>query len=386
MIISRYLLKEVCTTIVAVTFVLVLIFLSRQLIRYMHYIALGKIAANVLLQLIGFEIPYLLVLLLPLGFYLGILLTYGRLYANNEMSVFHACGFSRAHLLFLTTLLATLGSSLVFVLALWVNPYISFLRAQIYSHTLSYEHIIQTLLPGRFQVSPDGKRVIYAERFSEDGKRAENVFIAEEKALSNSMRQNSSGTNFFNGKEKFSSVEERTQSPWVVVMASQGYAEELKDEHQRFLVAEDGYRYEGVPGKNDYKIIQFGKYSVLLPELLSSGHLSEEAISSKELWSEYHHHPDKAAELQWRISLPVSVFLLSWLAIPFSWVKPRQGKYVFILPAILIYIMYANLLFVARHWMEQKWLPISVGLWSVHGLLLLGLLLFFIFKRTLTRS
>ena len=70
MIISRYLLKEVCITLLVVTFVLLLVFLSQELVRYLNYIAAGKLAVNMLLRLLGFEIPYLLALLLPLVLHL----------------------------------------------------------------------------------------------------------------------------------------------------------------------------------------------------------------------------------------------------------------------------------------------------------------------------
>ena len=92
MIISRYLMKEIFSALLAVTLVLLLIFLSNQLVRYLSYAASGKIAANIVLQLLGFEIPYLLALLLPLGLYLGIILAYGRLYVDSEMPVLNACG------------------------------------------------------------------------------------------------------------------------------------------------------------------------------------------------------------------------------------------------------------------------------------------------------
>ena len=87
MIISRYLIKEIFNALFSVSFVMLLIFLSNQLIRYLKYAANGKIAASAVMQLMGLEIPYLLVLLLPLGLFLGILLAFARLYAENDMRV-----------------------------------------------------------------------------------------------------------------------------------------------------------------------------------------------------------------------------------------------------------------------------------------------------------
>src|SRR5271156_3760735 len=99
MIINRYLNKEILSTLFAVTLILMLVFLSQQTVRYLSYAASGKIASNILLPLLSFEIPYLLVLLLPLGLYIGMFLVFSRLYADSEMFVLNASGLGSSRLL-----------------------------------------------------------------------------------------------------------------------------------------------------------------------------------------------------------------------------------------------------------------------------------------------
>jgi len=77
-------------------------------------------------------------------------------------------------------------------------------------------------------------------------------------------------------------------------------------------------------------------------------------------------NPRKAAELQWRISIPISAFILAMIAALISGIKPRQSRYFMLLPASILYIIYVNLLFSARHWLEQGDLPIYIGMWWVH--------------------
>src|SRR4051812_29662838 len=115
MIISRYLIKEVFYALLAVTLVLLLVFLSNQLVRYLGYAASGKVAANVLLQILGFEASFLLALLLPLGLYLGIISTYGRLYADNELRIMQASGFSTQKLAQITGIFAVAVMAIVMV-------------------------------------------------------------------------------------------------------------------------------------------------------------------------------------------------------------------------------------------------------------------------------
>lgn len=344
MIISRYLIKEVFLALFGVAFVMLLIFLSNQLIRYLKYAANGKIAANVVLQLMGLEIPYLLVLLLPLGLFLGIIFAYGRLYADNELRVMQSCGLSTQRLMAITGFCGALVAIVVMGLALWVNPYLAMEKHRLLKKNISTENILDLLIPGRFQVSSDDARVVYVESIDRDRQGASNIFIAEQ-------------------KKDVLSTEVNT---WSVLSASRGYQETDPKTHDRFVVAAQGYRYEGTPGEREYKIIQFDKYAIRLPEQPNrSMHQVEEGMPSKVLWDKYD-DPKNAAELQWRLSMPISAFLLAMLAIPFSFLKPRQSRYAQIFPAILIYIIYLNLLFVTRDWIENNELSPWLGMWLVH--------------------
>lgn len=361
MIIKRYISREVAYTLLAVTLVLTMLFLSQQIVRYLNYVVIGKIATNVLVQLISFEVPYLLAILLPLGLYLGILLAYGRMYSENEMSILQMCGFGNKQLRRLTLFIAAFVAAIVLVLMLWVNPMVSAKRQNLMASDEATLHLIQTLIPGRFQASPDGRHVMYVEKLSRDHSRAENVFLAQAKKNPD---------------------DEDAQSSWMLVLADQGYQVKDKESSDQFFVTTDGYRYEGTPGQNDYKIIQFKKYAVRIPQNdVQATHLENETLSTLQLWQDYA-NPKRAAEFQWRFSLAISVLLLALLAVPLSKVKPRQGRYLMLLPAILIYIVYINLLFISRHWVEQGVVPISMGMWWVHGaLLLLVMIVMFVSSR-----
>jgi lipopolysaccharide export system permease protein len=341
LIISRYLTKEVMASLLGVTVVLLLIFLSNQLVRYLSYAASGKIAANLVMQLMGFEIPYLLALLLPLGLYLGIILAYGRLYADSEMAVLNACGFGPRKLLSITGTLAIIIAAIVMVLMLWVNPIIAEKR----NKGIAQHNMLDTLQPGRFQVINGGRWVVYVEEISRNRQRASNIFIAEEQPHDDN-------------------------DAWVVVSAAQGYQAKNVIDNGNFIVAADGFRYDGTPGLNAYKIMQFKKYGVRLPEAnFDTVREEQETLPTAKLWQNYN-NPDAAAELQWRLAIPVTVLVLALLAVPLSQVRPRQGRYSHLVPAILLYIIYVNLLFVARNWIEQKMVPSMLAMWLVHSVLL----------------
>lgn len=361
MIINRYLTREVLTNLFAVTFVLLLAFICQQAVRYLNYVAVGKIPTNVLLKLISFEIPYLLALLLPLGLYLAILLTFSRLQADNEMAILQLCGFGKRQLMRLTINIALSIAGAVIFLMLWVNPLISAKRQQIMSSDEATLHLIQTLIPGRFQASPDGKQVMYVEKLSRDHQRAKNVFLAQEKKDQSASPQNA----------------------WMIVHAAEGYQQKGETADDQFFVTTHGYRYEGTPGQNNFQIIQFGKYVVRIPQSTThTTHDESETLLTNKLWQEYN-DPKRAAELQWRFSIGILTFLLAILGVPLSSIKPRQGRYIILLPAILVYIVYVQLLFIARFWVEAGTMPASIGMWWVHGIIFLLFLLIVFLKSPL---
>lgn len=359
MIVVRYLSREILQTLFGIMMVLLLAFLSQQTVRYLNYVAIGKIPTKLLITLISFEIPYLSAILLPLGLYLGVILSFTRMYADYELSILHMSGFSKMSLMKVTLFISCLISSLVLILMLWVNPSLSGKRQQLMESTEVTRHLIETVIPGRFQASPDGRHVIYVEKISRDHQRAKQVFIAQENKQSETGQKN-----------------------WMLVFAKMGY--QVKDPKSlgQLFVTTDGYRYEGTPGQNDYTLTKYKKYVLRLPQHnLQTTHPESEMLDTKTLWDAYQ-NPKHAAEFQWRFSIALSALLLGLLAVPISQVKPRQNRYIILLPAILIYIVYINVLFTARHWVEQGLVPISIGMWWVHVLMLLLIMfVFFISKR-----
>jgi lipopolysaccharide export system permease protein len=175
-----------------------------------------------------------------------------------------------------------------------------------------------------------------------------------------------------------------TQTMWMLVLAKEGYQSKDKQSSDQFFVTTDGYRYEGTPGQSNYKIIQFKKYAVRILQMgAHNSHLENETLSTTQLWHDYG-NPKRAAELQWRLSISLSAVLLAVLAVLFCNARPRRGRYLMMLPAVVVYIIYVNMLFMARHWLEQGILPISLGMWWVHGVMLLFIVIVAIFRTILT--
>jgi lipopolysaccharide export system permease protein len=353
MIIFRYLTREIFAALSAITAILLLIFLSNQFVRYLNQAAAGKFAGTLLLQLMAIEIPHLLAVLLPLGLFLGILLAYGRLYADNEMTVLSACGFSRLQLIGYTLPTAFFIAIIVGILSLWLNPKLLADRDQMLMRSGTALEL-QTTLPGRFQQANNGNQVFYAQSLSADHLHMQNLFFAE-------LNKNSTNPAI---------------PIWTIVTAQSGYQLVDHKTGDQFFVATEGRHYKGIPGDKDFQVMRFGSYTLRLANQTADLSDQQETFPTKALLastSDITKKEELIAELEWRISMPLSAVFLTLLAIPLSRVEPRRGRYAQLLPAILIYATYTNLLLVARNWIMHGTIPLVLGLWWIHVLLLVGI-------------
>ncbi|MFW0089469.1 MAG: LptF/LptG family permease, partial [Coxiella endosymbiont of Haemaphysalis japonica] len=131
-------------------------------------------------------------------------------------------------------------------------------------------------------------------------------------------------------------------------------------------------------GDLKFDVIKFSQYGIRLdsPKMSISGKV--QAMSTTKLWKLSKTDSKAAAELQWRLAIPISVWIFALLVVPLSEASPRKGKFAQMLPAILIYIVYANLMFLGRVWIEKGMVSSTVGLEWINGfLLLLACALFF---------
>lgn len=341
MIIFRYLAKEVFTTLIALTAILMLIFLSNQLVQYLNRAASGSIPGMIIMKLMMLELPNLMSLLLPLGFYIAILLAYGRLYAESEMTVLRASGYGPDQLLKHTLLLALPVTVLVAAVMIWISPYIAVERAKLL-RSVGIQTLIQTIMPGRFQAMDADRQVFYVQSMSRDHRKAEQVFLARVTRRDEKM-------------------------VWDILWANKAFAQRDPKTNEDYLVLQDGKEYQGVPGQADYQIAEFSEYKARLPQPEILG-MNEDirTFKTKKLWPLLNPDSKKAAELQWRFSIPIMVLTLTLIAVPLSRVNPRSGKYAKLLPAILIYILYANFLFVARDSVSSGSTPVWLGMWWLH--------------------
>lgn len=351
MLIFRYIARDLLSSTFAVCLVLLMVIVSGRFVKYLAQAATGELDAGILLAVIGYRLPGFLELILPLAFFLGVLLSYGRFYVQSEMTVLSACGMSPRLLVAYTMIPAAFITLLVGWLSLDVGP-TGLRKAEALLTAQKERGELDGMAATHFYSLQGGKSVTYAEEVDQDG-RMKDVFLAENNPDAEEGRQ------------------------LVLVVAEKGHQRHADPGQPGYLVLESGYRIQGVPGQADYQITYFEEYGQRLSKPKKKRRRTKaDTLPTSELWSS-DQSAHKAA-LQWRFSVPILVLVVTLIAIPLSKTNPRQGRFARMLPAVLLYIIYLVMLNAARGALEDG-KPNSVfGLWGVHllflaiALLLLG--------------
>lgn len=346
-LINKYLIKEIITSLLGVATVLLLILISGQLVSLYTQAASGTMPVDTILIILGLKSLSNMTIVLPLAFYLAVLLAFSRLYRDNEMAVLAACGISQFRLLRPVLRITLFFALAIGGLTLYISPWSQDKSRHLIQQSESKTDI-RAIGAGRFRETPGGEGVIYIEETKEGSDQLQNVFIQQSKDKSSSIISSSSG---------YQTTDEKTGI--------------------RFLVLENGYRYDGQPGEGEYVVTRFRQHGIRLTdqELLSANRRHKE-LSTPELWKSWKNYD--VAEFQWRISTILLCIILAILALPLSKTSARQGRYTKVGLALLIYIIYTNLLNASRVWIERGEIPYAIGLWWVHLIMFLVAIAFYI--------
>ncbi|HNI36663.1 MAG TPA: LPS export ABC transporter permease LptF [Pseudomonadales bacterium] len=351
-ILARYFAREILQTTFAVTLILLLIFLSGKFAKYLADAASGKISAEIIAYLLLYRAPSILQRILPLGLFLGILLVFGRMYVENEITAMHTAGIGVVKLLLLTSLAVVPVAVITGWLALYVSPE-GFQRAEQLLNGEKKRSDLDLVEPGKFLDLRTWRGVLYTGNISDDRKMMEDVFA----------------------------VEQHNDGAWTIFRSSYGsqYYDELLD--ARYTTLNDGVRYTLRPGEIGGERLRF---SALKQHMKPSNveydvrRLKEDTLPLPYLFKEID-SPSLSipnwrlaliATIQWRFSLVLLVLLVTVLAVAMSRTTPRQGRYVKLLPAMLLYFAYMTALDILRRKMSEGDINIAPGMLTVHVLFL----------------
>jgi len=339
-ILDRYIFREIATTWLGVTMVLLLILMTNQFARVLGDVAKGRLPKNAAFDVIGLSAVQYLTILIPIGLFLAIMLALGRLYRDSELPAMMACrvGLSGIYRP-LTWLMAPLVLCVAWVSIIggpWALTSVERIGAE-----ARREADLSSIEPGQFTVLGPDHAVVYGRSVTPEGF-LEHVFM---------QRQVEDGV-----------IE--------VVISERGEMVESEDPDVRLLVLHDGRRYEGEPGTTEFRVIEFAEHGVpyKLPSLLTADP-KPRAMAFVDLVGS--RDPEHIAEFQWRLGVPLSTIILAILAVPLSRSQPRAGRYGRLAIGLLVFIIYLNMMSAAKAWVEQSAISPALGIWWVHAAVLL---------------
>ena len=159
MIIFRYLFIETVKSQIAVLFILSLIFVSQQFVALLSKVMTGALPANLVIEMLMYSMPALGTLILPVSLFIGILFAHGRLYAESEMIILTACGYSPNRILISSLLLSSLTIVIVGFNAFVYAPISEEGKVQL-RETVDADVGLATLKQGRFESLDGGRAVV----------------------------------------------------------------------------------------------------------------------------------------------------------------------------------------------------------------------------------
>lgn len=348
MIFRRALIREFANVSVAVFLALIAISVTVQLVRLLGRAAGGAIPSDAVVAFLGFFTLYALPLLLSITLFVAVLMTLVRSYRDSEMVIWLGSGQSLTAWLKPVCIYALPVVGIIALLALVVSPWAADKGLQ-YAAQIEERDDVSRVTPGVFGESKNRQRVFFVESVENDENAVRNVFI--------------------------SSVQQGRQG----LMISRSGRLTTAQNGDRFIVLEDGRRYEGEPGTAGYRVTEFERYALRVQrKARETPEVTARNASTAELVNVF--SDAFRGELMWRIGIPVSALLLVLSAIPLSFVNARAPRFVNLIFALLIWISYWNLMILVKARIAQDRLDFWVGVWVVHGFVFVLLLMMFVHR------
>jgi len=355
--IARYIRRNLITLFLAIIFIIGLVLFGNQFVLMVQESVERGVPLQELMPLVSFNMIRDLSLVLSLSLFLAIIITISQLYKNSEAIVMNSLGLSDKHFIAFIQPIVILTFALIFFLTIYAVPSTNQQKNIMEEETKNASEF-SFITEGEFEIFKKGDIVFYA---------------SESKSLDTIGEQNMEEIFIYaidNGKP-------------VIVLASEATKYIDSESNSTYLKLKDGIRYMGMPGNENINILNFDLYNL---EIIS-GELKKsiaiytkiEGKSTLELIKEGGRYAN--AELQWRVSQPITVLILSVIGVFLGKATPRGGKGVNLLIGVIVFMLYYNGLLVAKSSIELGQINSLIGLWGVHLLMLILILLLYQFRR-----
>ena len=355
-LISKYLIRNLIIFFSGITFIIALIVFGNQFVLTVQESVQHGIPIQELMPLVGLNMLRDIPIILTLSLFLSIIISISQLYKNSEAVVMNSIGIGDKSFISSIQPIIVFSFIIVFILSIFAVPWAKQQKNIAEDKTLNASEF-SFITEGKFETFKNGDIVFYASE-------SKNIDAANEQNM-----------------EEIFIYAIDNENP-IIVLASEATKYEDNISKSIYLRLKDGVRYQGLPGSNNINILDFELYDL---EIVSGdiqktiSDFSEiEEKSTFELIKEG--GPLANAEVQWRFSQPISILILSILGVYLGKSSPRTGKGINILIGLVFFMLYNNGLLIAKTSIENNELNPFIGLWSIHILLAIFLIIFSQFR------
>ena len=352
MILRRYMTQQVAANTAIVLLFLMALMLGGRLIRYFGIAAEGRLDVGLLFAIIGYNIPTFLELILPLSFFIALMLVLGRMYVDQEMSVLFASGISRGRLTRLMIPLITGLFVFQMGISLWAKPW-GLSNSEHIWQTQSLGSLLDLVRPKTFISS--GNYHLYVDEFDKEKRELKNLYVVQQQT------------------DKSGKIAKND----VIITATRAYQVPSKDTDSSMqLDLFQGRRYELGANQANYNQASFEKYRITL-EKPASEKITETNVETQTTAKLLAHtqKPKVKAELGYRFTMPWLIIIAAMLATPLAQVRPRQGRWLRLLPSVLIFASCAISIISLRTAIGKERISEYAYIWLIVGFIAFALLL-----------
>ena len=355
-IISRYLLSNLVVFFFAITFIIGLIIFGNQFVLTIQESVKYGVPVNELMPLIGFNMLRDTPVILTLSLFLSIIITISQLYKNSEAIVMNSFGLGDRNFISLIRPVVFLTFIIIFYLTIFAVPWAKQQKSFTEDETVNASEF-SFITEGKFESFKNGEIIFYA---------------SESKIVDNFGEQNM--------EEIF--IYALNEDKPVIVLASEAKKYTDSKNQSIYLRLKNGTRYEGLPSSQNINILNFDQYDLeIVSGEVQKSIASFSAIEEKNTIDLFREGGRMAnAELQWRVSQPISVLILSFFGVLLGKTSPRTGKGVNLIIGLILFMLYNNGLLVAKSAIENGQMSPIIGMWAVHLLLIIMLIVFYQFR------
>ncbi len=342
MIFRKSFQQELSRTFSATLVVLATVVMTMMLIRTLGLASKGSVNPEEIFLIMAYSVMGHVPTILALSLFITAVSTLARMIGDSEVAVWFSSGqslasFAHPLLAFALPIFLTIA-----VMAFMIWP---FANEQMQNMRVRFEQRgdLERIVPGEFQESSNGKRVIYIGKESADSARAGSAAALSARHIFMAY--------FDQDKE-------------LITSAQSGHLEDING--YRYIVLTTGQQLTLNNINQDVSLTEFESMGNLVGASSTSSGLGPPNTRST-LTLLQDSRLDNQGELSWRIGIVLAALNLILIALVSASTKPRAARSGHLMFAMLVFVSYYNFINITQNWIASGRIGFVPAVLLLHG-------------------